>query len=119
MLSLVRNPEAEWRSFIDLEHDICYAPENHWNALTDGHYKCIFRALEGHEQFFDLRNDPHETEELAGAPAHAAECRQWRARLIEHLTPRGEPFVRNGDLALRPKIMLYSPNYPGCSCHKS
>ena len=47
MLALAQNPQAEWRPWIDLEHDICYAPENHWNALTDGKWKFIFHARDG------------------------------------------------------------------------
>jgi len=37
---------------------------------------------------------------------------QWRERLAEHLSERGEPYVINGYLGLRPKRMLYSPHYP-------
>jgi len=35
-LSLVRNQGKGWREHIDLEHNVCYNPDNHWNALTDG-----------------------------------------------------------------------------------
>jgi len=112
LLPLVRGESDGWREYIDLEHDVCYGKTNHWNALTDGRWKYIFHAYDGEEQLFDLEQDPGELEDLAGDPAHAAELKKWRSRLIDHLAERGEPFVKNGELGLRPERMLYSPNYP-------
>ncbi|MBI1895975.1 MAG: arylsulfatase, partial [Acidobacteria bacterium] len=84
---------AEWREYIDLEHDTCYAPENHWSALTDGRRKYIYHARDAEEQLFDLERDPGETRSLASDPAHEAELRRWRNRLIEHLQVRGPKWV--------------------------
>jgi len=103
---------AKWREYIDLEHDVCYSPENHWNALTDGRHKYIFHAQNGAEQLFDLVNDPHELHDLAPEPSHSETLLLWRRRLINHLAERGDRFVKNGKLVLRPKSLLYSPNYP-------
>jgi hypothetical protein len=50
------------------------------------------------------------------APYNEEVCK-WHTRLAEHIEERAGPFVKNGDLALRPESTLYSPNYPGCSCH--
>jgi hypothetical protein len=111
-LALVQNNGAGWREYIDLEHDICYSPENHWNALTDGHWKYIFHAFNGEEQLFHLDNDPHELRDLAGDTAHSVELGRWRQRLVEHFAERGEPFVKNGKLGLRPKGMPLGPNFP-------
>jgi len=97
-----------WREFIDLEHDICYAPENNWNALTDGRTKYIFHAFDGREQLFDLSSDPMELKELKDEQR----IRLWRERMTQHLSPRGEYYVSNGKLALRPKGRKHSPNYP-------
>lgn len=112
LLALVRGDRQAWREFIDLEHDICYAPENHWNALTDGHSKYIFNAFDGSEQFFDLDQDPHECRDLVADPACRERVQSWRERLVKHLEPRGENYVSNGKLILRQKSHLYSPNYP-------
>jgi choline-sulfatase len=112
LLDLVRGKADGWREFIDFEHDVCYHPSNHWNALTDGHAKYIFHAQDGEEQLFDLDQDPGELYDLAKAPEHADTLRLWRGRMVEHLAERGEPFVKNGELALRPDRMLYSPHYP-------
>lgn len=112
VLDIVRRKAENWREFIDMEHDICYHPSNHWNALTDGHYKYIYHAQNGEEQLFDLKNDPGELNDLTQEPQYRNKVREWRDRLIEHFKERGEPFVVDGDLKPRPEGMLYSPNYP-------
>ena len=89
------------------------SPANNYSALTDGRFKYIYNALHGEEQLFDLKNDPGEEHDLSSEPAHRQRRREWRQRLIAHLAERGAPFVVDGDLAPRPKGMLYSPNYPG------
>lgn len=35
-----------------------------------------------------------------------------RNAMIEHLSEKGEEFVKDGKLVTREKTMLYSPNYP-------
>lgn len=103
------------REWIDLEHDVCYADENHWTALTDGRWKYIFHAFDGSQQLFDLSSDAAETRDLSGESEHAGSLRAWRGRMTEHLSVRGEQWVRNGSPAVRPKSMRHSPNYPGRS----
>lgn len=112
MLAPARGDSKGWRAYIDLEHDRCYSPRNHWNGLTDGKTKYIFHALDGREQLFDLRKDPGEERDLAGVGASSSTLRTWRGRLIDHLAERGDRFVKNGELALRPDSYLLSPNYP-------
>lgn len=112
MLKLVTGEGDTWREYIDLEHDICYGPNNHWSALTDGKTKYIYHALDGEEQLFDLVKDPGEETDLAPESAHAATLKKWRARLVAHLEPRGEQWVKNGNLVPRPKSIKLSPNYP-------
>ena len=112
LLPLLRGETGNWRPWIDLEHHICYSPSNHYNALTDGRHKYIYHAQFGEEQLFDLREDPGELHSLATETGGKKIARDWRQRLIGHLEERGEPFVVKGDLAPRPKGMLYSPHYP-------
>lgn len=100
-----------WREYIDLEHDICYAPENNWNALTDGRTKYIFHAFDGREQLFDLTSDPMEKAEITAE----ARLRPWRERMVAHLAPRGDFYARGGKLALRPEGRKHSPNYPSAA----
>lgn len=112
VLKTLRSGQS-WRKWIDLEHDVCYAPENHWSALTDGKTKYIFHTRDGEEQLFDLKSDPHELTDLASKTENGALLKTWRSRLVEHLAPRGEKWVRGGKLLLRPESQTYSPNYPG------
>jgi arylsulfatase A-like enzyme len=109
--------KTQWREVLDLEHGVCYAKENHWNALTDGRWKYIFNAFDGGEQLFNLAEDPYELTDLSGSAPHASQLRNWRERLVRHLEPRGEAYVSGGRLVTRPDEPATSPNFPGCKCH--
>ncbi len=113
LLQLVRANRSEWREFVDLEHNICYSAENNWSALTDGRTKYIFHATSGEEQLFNLVEDPGELKDLARDRGSEGLLQSWRARLVQHLEPRGPKYVKAGKLVLRPSGQLYSPNYPG------
>lgn len=113
LLHLLRSKGADWREYIDLEHNICYSPENHWNGLTDGRWKYLYHAQNGEEQIFDLVSDPHELKDISGVKAHESELKLWRGRLIAHLEERGDKWVKSGRLVPRPKGMPLSPNFPG------
>jgi len=113
VLDLFRGKTGDWRDCIDLEHDLCYSPMNHWNAVAGDRYKYVYHAPTGEEQLFDLREDPGELRDLAKAAGRRTLVSEWRGRMIEVLAERGAPFVVNGDLAPRPERMLYSPFYPG------
>ncbi|WP_346859759.1 arylsulfatase [uncultured Draconibacterium sp.] len=110
LLKLVKNPQASWRSYIDLEHATCYSPENYWCALTDGNWKYIWFLRTGKEQLFNLKTDPVEIVNLS--ESNKPELEKWRERMVDHLSERGEGFVKNGKLVRREETMLYSPNFP-------
>lgn len=112
LLSLARGKTEGWREELEMEHDVCYSPTVHWNALTDGHTKYIFHAHDGTEQLFDLDRDPQEKTDLAHDPAQESLLRHWRERMIATLAERGPAYVKNGKLMLRPERMPISPNYP-------
>jgi len=112
--------ECQWRSWLDLEHSTCYNETNHWNALTDGlTYKYIFNAFFGNESLFNLSNDPNEMNDLAPLALNNTSINatliEWRTRLINMFEQqnRGDTWVKNGELQIRPKGQTYSPNYPG------
>lgn len=113
LLHLVRTRGEGWREWIDLEHNVCYDPINHWNALTDGKWKYIFHAPTGEEQMFHLTEDPHELNDLGKSADHAQTLALWRQRMIDHLSERGELWVKDGKLALRKQSMMLSPHFPG------
>lgn len=112
LLDLARGDAKDWREYIDLEHELCYGKENHWNALTDGCWKYIYHAFDGSQQLFDLSADPGELHDLASDPKFAAELKKWRQRMVKHFAERGTRFVKDGELVVRPEKILYSPNYP-------
>ncbi len=58
------------------------------------------------------REDPSRFHDLARDAENAGLVREWRARMVEHLAERGAPYVVDGDLGIRPKPMLYGPNFP-------
>ena len=103
---------SDWRAFLDLEHGVCYGPQNHWNALADARHKYIFHAQDAREQLFDLARDPGELRDLSGDANAAPVLRVWRQRMTEHLAPRGDHWVKGGNLVARADDPAYSPNYP-------
>lgn len=115
LLEPVSGQASTWREYLDLEHNTCYSPRNHWNAMTDGKWKYIYHALDGREQLFDLGSDPHERRDLAGETSAAEDLRLWRSRLVAHFEERGEPFLSNGKLVPRPEGTLHSPLFPVAS----
>jgi len=112
LLELVTAETSDWRGTLDLEHSTCYWPENQWTGVTDGRFKYVYYAPTGQQQLFDLEADPHEVHDLVLDPESATLVAEWRARMVETLAERGEPYVVDGDLGIRAKGMLYSPNYP-------
>ena len=100
------------RKMLDLEHASCYAPKDGWVALMDSRYKYIYFEHTGQQQLFDLSKDPQEVNNLADQPASAKLVKQWRQKMIDHLSIRGEPWLHNGDLAVQDKPMRRRVNNP-------
>ena len=98
--------------YIDLEHATCYSRDNYWCALTDGKIKYVWRFYTGQEELFDLVADPQELHNAVNGKEYKERLEKLRARMIRHLSERGEEFVKDGRLVVRKKKMLYSPHYP-------
>ena len=75
---------------LHLEHAVCYSKEQAFHALTDGHFKYIWRPLDGTEQLFELNKDPREEHDLAKDDSRQVE--EWRAKLVVLLKDRPEGF---------------------------
>ncbi|MDE6826079.1 MAG: arylsulfatase [Paramuribaculum sp.] len=112
MLTLVTEENPEWRRWIDLEHATCYTDHNYWCGLTDGKLKYIWFLRTGEEQLFDLTADPDECVNVVGDKRYASTAEEMRRALAEHLSERGEEWVRDGKLQTRSTTLLYSPNFP-------
>lgn len=109
---LVKEKDPKWRRWIDMEHATCYSDHNYWCALTDGKIKYIWFLHTGEEQLFDLVNDPKETKDVSRERKYRRHLDELRTAMIEHLSERGEEWVKDGKLVIREKSLLYSPNYP-------
>ncbi|SED75920.1 arylsulfatase [Jiangella alba] len=81
---------AGWRDVLHGEH-ILFEQSLHW--LTDGRTKYVWFSGSGHEQLFDLVDDPAETHDLAAGPGGPSRVAPWRERLIRELTDRPEGFT--------------------------
>lgn len=112
LLHLVQGRADTWRKYIDMEHATCYSEDNYWAGLTDGKIKYIWNLHNGREQLFDLQRDPHELHDCAGDQAYSDRLQELRQALTDHLSERGESFVKDGKLVVRTTTLLYSPNYP-------
>jgi len=112
VLSLIRDEDTPWRSHIDLEHATTYREENYWCALTDGRWKYIWFFTTGEEQLFDRLSDPDERVNLASDSRYEGVLSDWRLKMVDHLSERGEEYVVDGRPAVKRERRLYSPFYP-------
>lgn len=112
LLPLVQTKDPAWRKYIDLEHATCYSDDNYWCALTDGKIKYIWNFHNGSEQMFDLCKDRGETHNCIDDAEYISIREKLNRAMVEHLKERGADFVLNGQLVVRKKSLLYSPNYP-------
>lgn len=88
----LRGTEQNIRSWLHFEHAPCYSLAQAFHALTDGHFKYIWRPTDGTEQLFNLDKDPQEIHDLARDAAAETVLKEWRARLIQRLAKRPEGF---------------------------
>lgn len=85
--------KKEVREIYHFEHDPTYSDAQAFHALTDGRYKYIWRPLNGgKEQLFDLKNDPHEEQDLSDDAEHRDVLKRMRNELIDRLEDRPEGF---------------------------
>jgi len=89
---VLRGEKQTVRPWLHVEHAVCYSKEQAFHALTDGHFKYIWRPLDGTEQLFDLDKDPREERDLAKSDSQRAELEKWRAKLVKRLAGRPEGF---------------------------
>lgn len=111
MLPLLRGDKT-WRKMLDLEHNQTYEPDNAWAALTDGRYKYIYFTLTGEEQLFDLQTDPTEKENILERSSSRALHEEWYRKMVEHLSIRGERWVKDGKLQVQQTSLLVGDNFP-------
>lgn len=92
LVPVLRGEKQEIQACLHFEHAPCYSQQQAFQALTDGHFKYIWRPLNGTEHLFDLTSDPREEHDLAKVPSQRALLEQWRARMVKQLAHRPEGF---------------------------
>jgi arylsulfatase len=92
LVPVLRGEKQVVRDFLLFEHATCYSKQQAFLALTDGHFKYIWRPLDGTEHLFDLSADPQEQHDLARAASQSVLVEQWHARLVKQLANRPEGF---------------------------
>jgi arylsulfatase A-like enzyme len=90
---ILRGGKTGIRSVLHSEHAPCYNQEQAFQALTDGHFKYIWRPLDGREHLFDLDRDIHEENDLAKDASREGDLVSWRKRMIKELANRPEGFT--------------------------
>jgi len=98
LVPTLRGQKQLIREWLHFEHAPCYSRAQAYHALTDGHFKYIWRPANGKEQLFDLVKDPKELHDLSNDSSHRDTLRSWRTRLIQRLADRPEGFSKNGRL---------------------
>lgn len=114
VLQPIREPRLTlWRQVLDLEHRAIYRPDCGWVALTTGRYKYVWYYSFGKEMLFDLTYDPYESTSLDQDPDHQGLVETFRVLMAEHLTERGEQWVKDGQLQVIKNVPVFTPNFPG------
>jgi arylsulfatase A-like enzyme len=98
LVPVLRGQKQIIREWLHFEHAPCYSQEQAFHALTDGHFKYIWRPTNGKEHLFDLDKDLQEEHDLSNDASHSAILKAWRTRLIQRLANRPEGFSKNGKL---------------------
>ena len=112
LLNLARGRTDGWRAYVQGEHTTCYDKEHGMQYVSDGREKYIWFHHTGVEQFFDLKTDPLECNDLAADPDRQPRIEVWRRRLARVNEERGDPRGRNGKLVPQPDgALALSPNY--------
>ena len=112
LLSVVKNPRAPWREYIEFEHSSAYEAGSGWVALTDGRTKYVWQYNKGTEQLFDLTADPGELHERSKDQKYQKTLAVWRGRMAQTLQERGEAWVKDGKLQKTNFSGPLNQNYP-------
>jgi arylsulfatase len=98
LVPTLRGDKQTIREWLHFEHAPCYSQAQAYHALTDGHFKYIWRPTDGKEQLFDLDKNLSEEHDLSEDKLHRPTLQAWRRRLVQRLADRPEGFSKNGRL---------------------
>lgn len=92
LLPLTADPARSVRTWLHGEHSFDEL-SNHWIVTETDKY--IWHSATGEEQYFDLKQDPHELHNQITVPACQKRIAELRSQLIRVLEHRPEGFVKN------------------------
>lgn len=101
VIPLCQGSGGEWRDYIHGEH--VYGKKS-FHYVTDGSEKYIWFSQTGEEQFFDLKNDPHEKHNLIENNHYKERIQKQRMRLVNELKGREEEYVDGDKLITGRKV---------------
>ena len=94
---LISATKESQRAYLHGEH--AYGSlSNHY--IIDKDYKYIWYSQSGKEQFFDIKNDPKEIDDLINNQGKNKLIRDYRDKLINELKNRPEGYVKDGKLVV-------------------
>ena len=68
---------------------------------------CLLYTSTGTEELFDLSKDPHELKNVVTDKKYKQQLNELRQAMIDHLSERGEKFVKDGKLQVLKQTILY------------
>ena len=95
LLPLVSDPERSLRNWLHGEHAFSEF-SNHW--IVTRYDKYIWHSSSGKEQYFNLKDDPHELNDLINDPLCQKRIDELRKHLINSLTGRPEGYTDGNKL---------------------
>lgn len=98
---------TQTRDHLHGEHVIGSLGRHSMQWIRSQRHKYVWFSGDGHEQLFDLEEDPQELHDLAGE--EPAELARHRALLIEELAGREEGFVVGGELVAGRPLRTEAP----------
>lgn len=98
LLPLLRGDDESWRPYVHGECARMESLNSGMQYLTNGEEKYIYYPGTGEEQFFNLKDDPHEMADLSRDPPWTGRMEYYRGELIRILDGRREGFVKGGEL---------------------
>jgi len=110
-LPSVFDPGIDMRPWLHGEH-VLLGQTIQW--LTDGHLKYVWWSGTGHEQLFDLDNDPQERHDLAEDPGWQDVLQTWRGRLVEILAGREDGLSDGATLQAGRPVSTVLPSVIEC-----
>lgn len=95
--NLINGTKESQRDYLHGEH--AYGDlSNHY--ILDKNYKYIWYSQSGIEQFFDLKNDPKEVNDLKDDQTKASLIKDYRDKLVKELKNRPEGYFKDGKLVV-------------------